>query len=264
MKTKSTLLLFVVLFTITLIEFDLKAQDSIVRINGDFVYGKVSEVGTNAISYKKSGMEDGPVYTEELKNIAYIRYKNGQKEWYGKLNIPAKTTATTPINTNNTKLPGALAGSTTQPEIKTPETTMPENPMLKNGPVSNQYRIEYLDKKFKVNGEKMSSNAVDKLLSRSTNPQVVAFAKSAKLLKTFTKVSKITSYPSTIGGGVASIATFSRMYEQIQDGGASFASCKDFGLSFLGTMALPITSKFLKNRRDKLYDKAIDLYNIAN
>jgi hypothetical protein len=93
---------------------------------------------------------------------------------------------------------------------------------------------------------------------------VVTLAKSAKVMKGFQKAMKIVSFPSTIGGGVASISTFSRMYKQIEDNGASFNSCKDFGLSFLGTLTGPLTSKLLKKRTGKMYDKAIDLYNFRN
>lgn len=262
MKSKHSLVKVFTLLVVTFLSAKIKAQDSILRADGTFAFGKVVSIGNNAISYKKSGMEDGPTYTEDLRNIAYVRYKNGEKEVYEDLAKTATRTDVTKID--NTRISSPTQGNPAIPGTSLPEVKTPQNPMLANGPVSPQYRIEHLDKKFKVNGEKVSQNAVDKLLKKSSNPTVVAMAKTAKLTKTFQKITKISAYPSTIAGGFSSIATFSRMYEQIQDSGASFNSCKDFGLSFLGTMALPITSKILKNRRDKLYDKAIDLYNVTN
>jgi hypothetical protein len=102
------------------------------------------------------------------------------------------------------------------------------------------------------------------LLAKSTNPKVQAIAQTAKLTKVFQKVVKLTSIPTTIGGGVTSIVTFTNVYKQIKDGGASVNSYVNAGLSFLGTLSLPIASRLLKNQRDKIYDRAIDLYNITN
>jgi hypothetical protein len=296
MKTKYSSFGAALFLVVTSASF-MHAQDTIQKVNGEFILGKVLEVGTSTVSYKKKGFEDGPTYSEELKTVANIRYKGVRRDDYKKAKLVSSTTygiATATADAGKTpvpvdeKLPPMLSGSSTGPEngsqggnngsSKTgsnngTNTSGPTNPQntntqnnttLANGPVSNQYRIEHLDKKFMVNGQKVSSKAVDKLLAGSSNPAVVTMAKSAKLMKNFQKAMKIVSIPSTISGGIASVSTFSRMYNQIQENGASFNSCKDFGLSFLGTLTGPITSKLMKKKRDKLYDKAIDLYNFRN
>ena len=280
MKTKRQILLTTVLFLASALCSSLFAQDTIQKVDGEVIYGKVIEVGTKSVSYKKTGAEDGPSYAIELKMIANIKYKNGTKEEYKKSKLVSTTTSATSNSPKTApssvpseqKLPSvfgtetttASTSSTTTDKDQSTTKKADDNNPLKNGPVSNQYRIDHLDKKYLINNQKVSSKAVDKLLAKSTNPAVVAMAKTAKITKTFQKITKLTSYPSTIAGGIASIATFSNVYNQIQKGGASTQSYVNAGLSFLGTLTLPITSKILKSRRDKLYDKAIDLYNISN
>jgi hypothetical protein len=292
MKTQKPVIRFFFLFCLI---SNLKSfsQDTIQKVNGEYVFCKVMEIGTKTVSYKKQGMEDGPSFTEELKMVANIRYKSGHRDDYKhgkieppKLNLPRNTA----MKPSEEKLPSVLAGSQTSPGSNPADSGSSDNPgnpgnanksgsqmpgnssvpgstentALKNGPLSNQYRIDHFDNKYLINNQKVSSKAVDKLLASSSNPMVVTMAKSAKILKKTQKAMKIVSFPSTIAGGFASIGTFTSMYNEIQKGPVSFNSCKDFGLSFLGTLTGPITSKLLKKKTGKMYDKTIALYNMQN
>jgi hypothetical protein len=223
-----------------------EAQDTIIKTNGDLIYAKVLEIGTNGVSYKKSGFEEGPTYVEEKSNMVAIKFKNGTREVFS-------PQATAPKQTS----------SYVNSETQTPRQPATNNP-LSSGPVKEQTRIEHLNKRYTVNGQKASPKDVDRLLASSSNPAVKVMAKTAKASKTLQKVIGYTSIPSTISGGVASAFTFVNMFTSIaKTGTASPDAYLSAGMSLLGTITLPITNKILKNRRDKLYDKAIDLYNMG-
>jgi hypothetical protein len=226
----------------------LKAQsDTILKTDGTRIACKVLEVGVNGVSYKRADMMDGPLFVAGKEEITYLRLSNGDKQVFTKK--PSQ-----PVNNGMDKNPNS--------DITFNKPT--ENPKSKKdlGPISDEYKIIYDGKKYYVNGRRIGSRDADRLLSRSTNPAVKIPLKTAKLTKTFQKIMKITAYPSTISGGMASISTFRTVYIEAQNGGALMSSWVNAGLSFIGTMAFPVTAKILKKRQVKLYDKTIDLYNL--
>ncbi len=238
--------LCVVFFCITVIN-KLNAQvDTIVKTDGTRIACKITEVGTNGISYKRVDMTDSPLFTVGKNEIDYVWLRIGEKQTFPKTNV--QSTAGLDKNPNS-------QGTFNQPT---------DNKKSKKdlGPISAEHKIEYDGKKYYVNGRKIGSRDADRLLSRSTNPAVAVPHKTAKITKTFQKIMKITSYPSTIAGGAASISTFRTVFIESQNGGVGVSSWVNAGLSFVGTLAFPITSKLLKKSQTKLYDKTIDLYNL--
>lgn len=55
--------------------------DVIVKMNGDLVYGLVKEVGPFFISYKRTDIPDGPVYTIPRSEVYVISYRNQVKDY---------------------------------------------------------------------------------------------------------------------------------------------------------------------------------------
>lgn len=241
--TANTFRIFLMFLCIGLIH-KLQAQnDTIVKTNGEKIVCKILEVGANGISYKRADMTDSPLFVAGKDEINYIKLRNGEKQVFSAM----------PNKSSNQNLGSENSMLNTN-----------DNPKKKKdlGPISDEHKIEYDGKKYYVNGRRIGSRDADRLLSRSTNPAVQIPLKTAKLTKTFQKIMKITSYPSTISGGVASISTFRTLYIEAQNGGAQMSSWVNAGLSFIGTLAFPITSKILKKKQVKLYDKTIDLYNL--
>ncbi len=78
MKIKSLLL-----GSAALLSFAASAQDRIHLRNGDVIDGKVSEVGTRDISYKKADNPDGPSYRLGKGEISRIEYENGSEDVFG-------------------------------------------------------------------------------------------------------------------------------------------------------------------------------------
>jgi hypothetical protein len=141
--------------------------------------------------------------------------------------------------------------------------TVPAIPAVPN-PAAPLNKIDHNGKKYTINGQKAGTHAVDKMLGSSRNPAVLTAYHTAKATKVIGKIVSITSYPSTAAGATASVVTFNTVYKEMKSGTATTSSYVNAGLSFLGTMALPITSKILKKKKAKLYDKVIDMYNVTN
>ncbi|MEO6893670.1 MAG: outer membrane beta-barrel protein [Ginsengibacter sp.] len=92
--------------------------DVIVKLNGDIVYGLVKEVGPYYISYKRTDIPDGPVYTIARSEVYVISYRNQVKDYInGRVEDQAGLDLTqplidsqniekkqNPINLNNGKL----------------------------------------------------------------------------------------------------------------------------------------------------------------
>ena len=76
MKSISLIILFILSVGI------LAAQDTLYMKNGEKINGKVLEVGTTEIKYKKAQNPDGPTYVTLKTEVALIEYKNGYKEVY--------------------------------------------------------------------------------------------------------------------------------------------------------------------------------------
>ena len=64
------------------------AQDLIVKTDATKIEAKVIEITTEAVRYKRFSNPDGPTYVLPVKDIHYIQYANGEKEYYTKT-IPA-------------------------------------------------------------------------------------------------------------------------------------------------------------------------------
>jgi hypothetical protein len=255
---KSIYLAAIVFLIANFISEQIMAQDTIFKNNGTVIYAKITEVGTNAISYKKSDFLDGPDYVENKADISVIRFRNGQHQEFVRVEIPQNSTASIPQNSNS----NLNSGNSNIPNSG--NTNNFNNNALKNGPVNQNNRIEEVDGKYTMNGQKLGRRGLDKELKKSKNPLVQASLKTAKLAKISQKIVGITSIPSTIAGGVTSIITISQAITAYQTGAITPQYYFNAGMSFLGTLTVPITSKYLKKQRDKLYSKTIDLYNLEH
>ncbi|MCW3084080.1 MAG: hypothetical protein JWP12_1446 [Bacteroidetes bacterium] len=245
-----------VLLLLMLCVQSIKAQDTIYKNDGTVIYAKIMEVGTNAISFKKTNNPDGPTFIENKTDISLIKYRNGEQQEFVKVPDPGIEQQKVQQEQKQSELK-----STT---LNNPVNANPPNDALKNGPVSEHYHIEELNGRYTINGQKLGKKSLDRQLAKSKNPAVRASLKTAKAFKISQKIIGLTSYATTAGGGVTSIATVSQFVTAYQTKTLSPKYYMNAGLSLLGTMALPITSGYLKKFRDKAYDKTIDLYNVTN
>jgi len=256
-RTPALLLLAASLFSISL-----NAQDTIRKLNGMVIPARVLEVGVNAVSFKKSGMETGPTFVENKTDLLYIRYANGQKEVFNPASTLTKA-IDAPSTVSSSTLQSNPAGTMNMQQQNMNQQQQGQQ-TLSQSTSPQHYQIQYLNRKFTVNGQKAKRRDVDHLLETSTNPAVLMAYKTTKGVRIAQKIIGITSIPSTIGGGVTSVFTATNLIREMSKGPASVDGIVSFATSFVGTLAFPITNKILKKKKDKLYNKTIDLYNATN
>jgi hypothetical protein len=218
---------------LTLFCLTAQAQDKIVKVSGDTILAKVLEIGTNAISYKRADVPNGATYTDRKTDISLIIFGNGTVEYF---------TKSPDQNQNN------------QPQTGTDN---PDKQDQKN-------KIEVMGGAYMVNGRLSSQKDVNRLLSQSKNPAITIPLKAAKATKTAQTIIKITSFPTTIGGGIGSLVTGIDLINDVRRGRDNTHTYVNFFSSFLATISLPITNKILKSKSDKMYKKLIDVYNVTN
>ncbi|MCE3259754.1 MAG: hypothetical protein K0S12_1395, partial [Bacteroidetes bacterium] len=60
--------------------YALRCQDIIVKTSGDSIRAKITDVGTETVSYKKQSMPDGPGFTINKSEVSFILFANGERE----------------------------------------------------------------------------------------------------------------------------------------------------------------------------------------
>jgi len=73
------------LFAAISIFANVDAQDIIIKKNGDEIKSKILEVAIDNVKYKKFENIDGPTYTISKEEIFMIRYENGNKDVFNKI-----------------------------------------------------------------------------------------------------------------------------------------------------------------------------------
>jgi hypothetical protein len=132
---------------------------------------------------------------------------------------------------------------------------------VKPGAAFQAHTIERVGNSWRIDTSRIvSTKQLNSILAQSPDPVVKMNLKSAKLMRTLTKITKITSYPSTLAGGFASFKTFKTVADQMKAGPVSFNSYLNAGLSFLGTLSMPVTKAILNKIQKKKYDTAVSAY----
>jgi hypothetical protein len=67
--------------------------DTLVLRNGDFIWGRVLEIGQREIRYKKCEDTQGPVLTIPLADVFMIKYPNGTRDYFTSERSPASSGA---------------------------------------------------------------------------------------------------------------------------------------------------------------------------
>lgn len=81
--------LLFVLFAVWCGAMTAAAQDLIVKTDASQVEARVLEISPDAVRYKRFSNPDGPTYVLPVAEIRYIRYANGEVEYYAK-EVPAE------------------------------------------------------------------------------------------------------------------------------------------------------------------------------
>ena len=65
------------------------AQDLIVKKDATQIEARVTEIASDAVRYKRFTNPDGPTYVLSVTELSYIRYANGETEYFDKAAAPA-------------------------------------------------------------------------------------------------------------------------------------------------------------------------------
>lgn len=97
MKRHFSILIFLLFST------QILSQDIFIYKDGSEVKVKVLRVNKNDVNYKKQSNLNGPEYTEEIKNLFMIKYKNGSKDIFSNQKKSSKTNQTKKITPSASK-----------------------------------------------------------------------------------------------------------------------------------------------------------------
>ena len=225
---KTTAFLFL-MFCFSLI----KAQDTIIKINGDTIIAKISEITDTQIKYKRFDFQDGPVYIEIKSKVSMIKYANGIKETFKQEPIAAKET--TPTTTDD-----YYGGR----EIK-----------------SN--KIESWGSKYRYQGRYIKEREMQSVLIDSKNKQVISLIGKAKDAKNLQYIGFAGIPMGVLSIGYLWKSTGIFNYNYNYTGGKAFNQ-QDLAISALcGIVAIacPVISIVSKGNRNKYNRQAIKIYN---
>ena len=79
--------------------FNLCAQDTIIKRNGEEIQAKVLNINETQINYIKWNNQNGPTYTIAKSDVFMIKYENGEKDVFGQTTVPAVSNPATTPNT---------------------------------------------------------------------------------------------------------------------------------------------------------------------
>ncbi len=109
------------------------AQDLIVKRDATQVEAKVSEIAPETIRYKRFSNPDGPTYVLPVKEIAYIRFANGEVERFGET-APATPAAQEVASTPAAPEAPEVAAASTPAAPAVPEVPAPAAPAVPAAP----------------------------------------------------------------------------------------------------------------------------------
>lgn len=209
------------------------AQDEIITTSGKVIESKIKKIGSNEIKYKKYGfqMKSNEIKT---KKVLYIQYENGIRKYLNPITMADKYQSFGTMQPLNTK-PGQF----------------------------QKHYVERIDKSFRIDtNQVVGYKRINSILAQCPDTSVQVMLKAAKTMRTFSTISNILATPASAGGGFASYKTVDNFLEMKKAGEEiNFNTYLGMGMSFLGTMALPITSAVLNSLKKKLYNRALTKYS---
>jgi len=97
------IILRLIIFLILISPISLLAQDVILYKDGTEKKAKILKIGSDKIEYKRYSNLNGPSYSVNISNIFMIRYENGEKDVFGKIETSTPSKTRRPIPTSNSK-----------------------------------------------------------------------------------------------------------------------------------------------------------------
>lgn len=218
MKHYSLLALSVLFFTFS------KAQDTIVKSNGDQIFCKIIDVYPTEIKFTKIDSLNGPIYVESKSNIQLIKYSNGSKEEFK----PQQSNKTLKPNENN--------------------QNYSTKPIIPNG------KIQADGKGFWYNGKWIKEREMHNVLLTNNDLQINSLVHSAKKSRRLKRWG-IAVIPLAFIGNI-----FITNLNDPETRAVAF-DVTGASLCFSGAIAFSITHIYFKRKQKASNSEAIKLYN---
>jgi hypothetical protein len=236
---KSFLLSFLLLLCASVIP----AQDTIYKKNKGRVLAKVILVGTDTISYTKASMPDGPVYKLDKKEVSYIRYENGNVDYFE----PQPKQEPLTNQGKPTETPAGASGLLRDP-----------------GKI-----IDFSNRRYYMNNRRLSQHRVSEIMVAQANPRVQGELNKYWKQKGIGIVCGFGCIPLTVIGGTCVLAglivsadTQSANASGTPYTGPSAGRFLGEGVVVLASaVAVNVIGKINKKRAVATYLRAIELYN---
>lgn len=200
-----------------------KAQDTIIKINGDTVIAKIYEINPTQIKFKKFNFQNGPIYIENKSEIKYVIYSNGVKEKFAVQKIKSDSSKIVSENDYYQK-----ANSTSQRDT-----------------------IEQHGPGFKYKGVRIGEREMHERLMSTNDREIFDLVQSAKSAKRAGYIGFVAIPFAIISGGALFIGALSEDI-QFMEVGAIFAGV---------AITFPVASAIFQNIHHKKNKEAIRLYN---
>lgn len=226
---KNILTLFAIFLLISKIN---KAQDTIIKINGDTVLAKILEINSTEIKYKKFNFQDGPSYVENKSEIKQITYSNGLKEVFS-------------VKENKISVPETIANN----DYYNPNA----------GPVNPQSKMEPYGSRYKYQGRKIGEREMQRILMSTKDKQIIGLVQSAKDANKMQYIG-FAAIPLGIGSLVALVNSVNTYPSGSYNGTNSGLVTVSVMLA-AAAIACPVVSIVSKSKRKKCNREAVKLYN---
>lgn len=217
------------------------AQDTILKYNGDLVFGKVLEITSTEIKYKRFNFLEGPTYIDRKSDIKLIKYSNGFEEEF-----PYQAPAA-PVN-----------GYVPQDAYYNPAGQNPNYNYNIPNP-SNYNKIEQRGSRYLYRNNFMSENSLHKMLLKAGNKEIVYKVGKSKDAKALQYIG-FGAIPLGIGAIYFLMQSQSGFYGQygisVNNGDLALSA-----VCLVGAIACPIGSGIFKHKRKINNIEAIELYN---
>ncbi len=225
----------IVLFiAIILVSTIIKAQDTIVKINGDKIIAKVLEISTTEVKYKKYDILDGPTYIDFKSNVQMIIYANGEKDIFKKETTISNNQQSTDYYTKSTA-----------PVVNVVKTE----------------KIEDYGRRYRYQNHYIGESNMQAILLKTKDKEIISLVGKAKDARTTQYVGF-----AAIPFGVGALYFFlkSIIYSKQANNGSRTLNSEYLtysGICIAGTIACPVISGIFKHKRTASNKKAIELYN---
>jgi hypothetical protein len=205
------------------------SQDTIVKIDGDIIQAKITEINPENIRYKKFNYQDGPIYIVSKSDIQFIKYANGLKEEFN-------------AATNNTKPAPEVSNS----DYYNPNA-VPINPQNKMEP--------YGQGRYKFNDRRIGEREMQTILMKTKDKEIISLVQSSKDAH---KMQFIGFGAIPLGVGALYFLGKSII---VNPGQISSSNLSISAIMFVGAVACPIASGIYKHKRTMCNRRSVKLYN---